>query len=96
MTSKELELQLQAKDSRFSIVDSQNRPGLSNIFFDGRNYDLPVVSTMFIKEEVDRNHRYEFPNGASARFWSKQEILDRIDGFLKSFNDGKLSEIYEG
>lgn len=89
MTTKEFEAQVKELDSRFSIVENPNRPGLSNIFFEGKNYDLPVISSNEIKEEVDHGYRYEFPNGMSARMWSKQEVLDRLDHFLKNFDSIK-------
>lgn len=89
ITSKQLEQELKQKDERFSVVENSNRPGLSNIFFEGKNYDLPVVSTNFIKDEVDMNHRYEFPNGMSSRLWSKPEIMGRIDAFLNNLEEVK-------
>lgn len=95
ITAKELEVELKNMDPRFTVQENPNRPGLSNIFFDGKNFDLPVLSTNHIKDEVDRGHRYEFPNGVSARFWSKPEIIGRIEGFLKDFNSGKLNGLYE-
>ena len=89
MTSKELEKELQAIDPNFTIVDNANRPGLSNIFYEGVNYDLPVVSTEDIRDEVDNGHRYTFPNGMSARFWTKGEVLDRVKGFLGNVDNIK-------
>ncbi len=95
MTSQEFEQELKALDSRFSIVPNENRPGLSNIFFDSKNYDLPVVSTNDIKDEVDQGYRYEFPNGMRARYWSRPEILGRVEDFLKEFNKGKFEDLHD-
>lgn len=82
MTSKELEVELQALDSRLTVVPNPDREGLSNIFFEGKNYDLPVVSTEDIREEPDAAHYYRFPNGLNSRFWSHDEIVGRIKDFL--------------
>jgi len=84
ITAKQLEAELKVLNPNFTVVDSPNRPGLSNIFFEGKNFDLPVLSTNHIKDEVDQGHRYEFPNGMSARFWSKGEIMGRIESFLSN------------
>ena len=88
-TAKELEVELKQMDERFSVVDNPNRPGLSNIFFDGKNFDLPVVSTEFIKDEIDKQHIYSFPNGMSARLHSKPEIIGRIEHFLNNLEEIK-------
>jgi len=95
MTAKEFEQELKAIHEGFSVVENPDRPGLSNIFFQGRNYDLPVISTHLIKDEIDLAHRYEFPNGMMARLWSKGEILGRINTFIQDFKSGKLNNIYE-
>jgi len=95
MTSLELEQELKALDPRFSVNENANRPGLSNIFFDGKNYDLPVVSTHNIKDEIDKAYRYEFPNGLTARYWSKPEVMGRIERFLQDYKEGKLSAYHE-
>lgn len=95
MNSQEFEVEIQKLDSRFTIVQNPDRPGLSNIFFDGKNYDLPVVSTTDIKDEIDMSHRYEFPNGLLARFWSKPEITGRLEDFLKKQKEGKFEKLYE-
>lgn len=92
MTSKQLEQELKAIDPNFTVVENPNRPGLSNIFYEGVNYDLPTVSTDDIREDVDNGHRYTFPNGMSARFWTRNEIIDRVKGFLE--NVDKLREEY--
>jgi len=84
MNAQDFEKILQKLDPRLTVVDNPNRPGLSNIFFEGKNYDLPVISTFDIRDDVDTTHVYEFPNGLRARFWSKAEILGRIEQFLKN------------
>lgn len=94
MHSKDFEKELKDIDPRFSIVENVNRPGLSNIFFDGKERDLPVVSTDLIKDEVDMGYRYEFPNGMRARFWTRAEILGRIEAFLKQVNSGEYEDLY--
>ena len=95
MKASEFEKKLKEIDERFSVVDNPNRPGLSNIFFNSKNYDLPVISTHDIKEEVDREYRYEFPNGISARFWSQGEVMDRVTSFLEAFKNGEIEDLYE-
>jgi len=94
MHSKEFEQVIKNVDPRFSVVPNPARPGLCNIFFDGRNYDLPVISEHLIKEELDHSHRYEFPNGMNIRHHSQKEILARLEDFIKIVNEGKLDEIY--
>lgn len=92
MTAKELEKELQALDPNFSVVDNPNRIGLSNIFYGGKNYDLPTVSTNDIPLEPDPRKTYQFPNGMNPRLWSKGEIMARIQDFLKNY--GKYEEAY--
>lgn len=82
MTSQELQTELQVLDPRLTVVANPDRPGLSNIFFEGKNYDLPVISTNDIREEPDAAHTYQFPNGIRARFWSRPEVVARIEDFL--------------
>lgn len=95
MTSQEFEQELQQLHKGFTIVDNPTRPGLSNIFFNGVNYDLPVVSTNDIRDEVDPSYMYEFPNGFRARFWSKPEVMGRIEIFLRQIKDGSIQKNYE-
>lgn len=95
-TAQQLEKELKALDEGFTVIPNPNRPGLSNIFYQGVNYDLPVVSTLEIKDEIDHGHRYEFPNGHSARHHSKPEIMGRIKSFLERFKSGALNEDYGG
>ena len=94
MNAIDFEMELKKLDGRFSVIENQNRPGLSNIFFDGKNYDLPVISTHLIKEEVDNAHRYQFPNGMFARLWSQGEVTERIKQFLVDYKAG-LYENYD-
>jgi hypothetical protein len=84
-TAKEFEVDIKALSNDFQVVDNVNRPGLTNILYQGKNFDLPVISTNCIKTEVDRDYRYEFPNGASARYWTQEEILNRLKDFLGKF-----------
>ncbi len=95
MTGAEFEKVLKDIDPRFSVAENENRIGLSNIFFETRNYDLPVISTNDIREEVDQSHRYEFPNGMRARFWTQEEVIGRCKDFLKDFNKGKYDDLYD-
>lgn len=83
MKATDFELKLKEIDSRFSVVPNPDRPGLSNIFFEGKNYDLPVISSEDIREEIDPAYQYEFPNGMRARYWSQDEVIGRIEDFLK-------------
>lgn len=95
MTSIEFEQELKALDPRFSVLENANRPGLSNIFFMGQNYDLPVISTNEIKDEVDQSYRYSFPNGMKSRFWTRGEITERCTAFLTDYNAGKFKGLYD-
>lgn len=94
-TSQDLETDLKALDPNFAVVPNGNRPGLSNIFYAGKNYDLHAVPTEEIREEVDQMYRYQFPDGRSARHWTKKEILDQCESFLTRLKSGALSEDYE-
>ena len=94
MTYQELEKELKALDEGFTVTPNPNRTGLANIFFQGQNFDLPVVSMTNIKDEVDQGNRYEFPNGMSVRHHTRGEIVARIEDFLKNYKDGTLNEIY--
>lgn len=94
METSKFEEVIKGIDSRFSIVQNPNRTGLANILFDNKNYDLPVASSTLIKDEVDHEYRYQFPNGMSARYWSQSEITARLQDFLKLFNEGKIEENY--
>lgn len=89
MNSLELEVKLQTLDPRLTVVPNPDRVGLSNIFFEGKNYDLPVISTNDIREEPDASHTYQFPNGTRARFWSRGEIVGRIEDFLKKVDSNR-------
>jgi hypothetical protein len=95
MTSQEFEVELKEIDKDFSVVENPSRPGLSNIFYQGKNYDLPTISTHNIKDEVDLAYRYEFPNGMTARFWSRPEIIGRVKAFVADFKTGKFNKLYE-
>lgn len=94
MTIQEFEQKIRAISPKFSIKPNPNRPGLNNIFFDGKNYDLPVVPDD-VREEVDPRYTYEFPNGYAPRMWTQGEIEDRLKVFLEQFNSGKLEKDYE-
>ena len=88
MTSQEFEAEIKEIDPLFSIVENPDRPGLSNIFYKDENFDLPVVSTHNIKDEVDLTYRYEFPNGMRPRHHSRQEVIDRLTQFLIDLKGG--------
>lgn len=91
MTSSEMEQELKEIDSRLSVVENPNRPGLSNIFFMGKNFDLPAISTHLITDEIDNSNRYEFPNGWSQRHHTRPEIIEKVKLFLSNFKAGKLN-----
>jgi hypothetical protein len=74
--------EIQALDPRFTIVENPHRKGLSNIFFEGVNYDLPVLPSEEINDHPDVKYFYTFPNGMSARFWSRSDVLPRLKSFL--------------
>ncbi len=92
-TRPNFENEIKKIDDRFTIENNPNRPGLANIFFEGRNYDLPVISANEIKDEVDNGYRYEFPSGMSARFWAKDEVLDRLKNFIQNLD--KIKKEYD-
>lgn len=95
MHSKDFEVEIRKLDERFSVLENPSRPGLSNIFFAGKNYDLPVISTNDIREEVDQSYRYEFPNGMRSRYWTQSEVTARLEDFLKEYKAGKFDGLYE-
>lgn len=93
MTSADFEVELQKLDSRLTIVPNPDRIGLANIFFEGKNYDLPVISAVDIRDEPDPAYQYEFPNGMRARYWSKPEIVARVEDFLTKVDGNR--ELYK-
>lgn len=95
MTASEFETVIKDIDVRFSVVPNENRPGLSNIFFTGQNYDLPVISSNDIREEIDHAYRYEFPNGMQSRYWTQGEVTERLKDFLVKFAKGKYADLYD-
>lgn len=92
MHSSDFEKELHKLDPELSVVPNENRPGLSNIFYQGKNYDLPTISTEDIREEIDQSYRYEFPNGLRARYWTQGEVLARVTDFLERFKTGKIDQ----
>ncbi len=99
MIYTDFEKKIQEIDPRFTIVPNPNRGpnngnkvGLNNIFFEGANYDLPVVADE-IKEEIDPGYNYIFPNGYSSRMWSQGEVIVQLKGFLERLD--KIKEAYE-
>lgn len=99
MNVKDFEKKIKEIDARFTITPNMNRGavdgnkvGLNNIYFEGANYDLPVVADE-IKEEIDNGYFYIFPNGYSSRMWCQWEITARLQDFLKNFDKNK--ELYE-
>jgi hypothetical protein len=95
MQIKEFEQKIKEIDERFSIVPNPNRIGLGNIFFEGANYDLPVVPMEEIKDEPDPNYTFQFPNGYRSRMNSVADVIPRLEDFIKRFNGGSISEFYE-
>lgn len=100
-TAKEFEVVIQKLDPKFTITPNMNRQannenkiGLNNIFYEGRNFDLPVVADV-VKDTIDPNHRYTFPNGYAPRIWTSQEIVSRLEAFLVNLKSGKLDEDYK-
>jgi len=94
MKTSEFIKEIQKIDSRFTVAENPNRPGLSNIFFEGKNYDLPVLPSEEIKEENDPRYFYTFPNGYTAPFNDQntvkrklQEFLDDLDNRRKEYED---------
>lgn len=95
MNSLQFEQKIKEIDPRFSVVTNPNRPGLSNIFFEGRNYDLPVIPTDDIRQEPDNGYRYQFPNTMSARHNSISEVVPKLEAFIKSVNAGDMEGLYD-
>lgn len=100
-TIKDFEVEIKKIDPLFSILpnpnnlpSSENPVGLNNIFYDGKNYDLPVCADV-IKDTIDPGYRYTFRNGYASRFWAYDEIIARLHSFLEMLKSGKLKEDYE-
>jgi hypothetical protein len=66
---------------------------LSNIFYQGTNYDLPAIASDDIPDEPDQRRTYEFPGGIRSRLWSAPEIMERLTDFLEKFEQNK--ELYK-
>lgn len=80
-------------DPRFSVVENQNRIGLSNILFEDTNYDLPVLPSEEIREKPDPSYYYTFPNGYSAPFNDQETVLRKLNEFLADLENRKT--LYE-
>ena len=100
-TTQEFEKVIQKIDPKFTITANPNRlkttdnpVGLNNIFYEGRNFDLPVVADV-VKDTIDPNYRYTFPNGYASRMWSTPEIITKLETFLKNLKAGKLDDDYK-
>lgn len=94
MIYTDFEKEIQKIDPRFTVLENPNRPGLNNIYFEGKNYDLPTIADE-IKEEIDPAYRYVFPHGATIRNWSQGEVIGRLETFLKQYNAGELEGLYD-
>jgi hypothetical protein len=93
MKTKDFIKQIEALDSRFTVVENPNRAGLSNIFFEGQNYDLPVLPTEEIKESPDPRYFYTFPNGYSAPYNDMTTVMIKLKEFLADLdNKRKIHE----
>lgn len=97
---KDFEAEIKKLDPKFSILPNpnnlaggENPVGLNNIFYDGKNYDLPVCPDV-IRDTIDPGYRFVFRNGYAARFWSTEEVIARLKVFLEQLNGGKLDEDY--
>lgn len=87
MTTNDFLKEVQALDPRFTFVPNPNRVGLTNIFFEGRNFDLPVISSNEVRDDIDHSYRYDFPNGMSIRHHSKVEVMTRLQDFIKNLDE---------
>jgi hypothetical protein len=95
MNSQQFEQEIKKLDPRFSIVPNPNRPGLSNIFFEGRNYDLPVIPSDDIRQEPDISYRYVFNAGMNARHNSVSDVMPRLEAFLEAHKKGAMKDLYD-
>lgn len=94
MTPIQLLNEIQKIDNGFSIVPNPNYQGLSNIFFQGKNYDLPPISSIYIPQEPDQNKVFTFPDGMTGRLYAVSEIIERLTKFIKDFKSGKYDGLY--
>ena len=87
MLTKDFTKEIERLDARFTVVENPNRPGLSNIFFEGKNYDLPVLPSEEIKELPDPGYYYTFPNGYSAAYNDQQTVIRKLKEFLEDLDN---------
>jgi hypothetical protein len=84
--------QIKKIDPRLTIIPNENRPGLSNIMFDGR--DVCPVPSDEIKEDDDPRYYYVFPNGYSAAHNSVKSALAKIEGLFEKLKDPEKKEAF--
>ena len=85
--------EIQELDSRFSIVDNPNYPVLKNIYFEGKNWDLPPIPADEIRDETDPTYYMTFANGYTAPFHSRKHVITKLKEFLPRVEE--LRKLYE-
>jgi len=94
MKISDFELELKKINPDLVIVPNPNRPGLSNVKLNGQ--DICPVPSENIKEEPDKDYRYAFPNGISARHNSIPEVIAKVEATLKTLQTEEGREIFYG
>lgn len=85
--------EIQALDSRFSIVDNPNYKTLKNIFFEGKNWDLPPIPAEEIKDDPDPTYFHTFVNGYETAYYSRNQVIEKLKEFLEDLPNRR--KIYE-
>ena len=89
----DFENEIKLIDPRFSIVDNPNFKGLKNVFFEGRNFDLPPVPADEIKDEHDPGYYFTFPGGRTAPFHSRASVRERLIKFIGDLDN--IRKLYD-
>lgn len=94
MQVKDFEKKLKEISPLLEVVPNPNRPGLSNIKYDGR--DVCPIPSDIIKEEPDDGYRYTFPNGMSAPHTYTVQALARVHRLLELLEDPEFKDTFYG
>jgi hypothetical protein len=68
-------------DSRITVKENPNRPGLANILLDG--VDICPIPQYEIFDEIDPGYKITFHNGWTAIHKSRKEALSQVESTLQ-------------
>lgn len=90
----DFEKELQAIDSRLTIIPNPNRKGLANIKLEGR--DVCPIPAEEIFDVSDEGYKITLPNGWEARHKSRPEAIARVQSVLDLIKTQEGSDQFFG